>query len=364
MMKNGNGSSWPGLQRFALGKSLRKRKRAAMDDVGQRVRDAVKAAEAPLSQSEIARHIGVGTDALSRSLNGQRKFSAVELSKLAALLNVSLQWLVTGTVSDSGAGGSTTGGTSDLVAETVAFPAGAYREVNLSTPGIPKLEALLLPEQAAMLVAARLRENADRGFAEDIPAAIESAYGIGVFVVAEGPAFDARAMDVGDLAYIVVRSTGAWYEANMVLLRELGALLADKGYRIGIRQESLDRWTEEFAAALLMPDATMREMDWGRQTPGELAGYLWRAGVSAKSLIRRLDALGIARGPALVHADEGTLQLLAWHDPDCLSHPRAWAYRSPRVPADLLAAHLKAMRAGLVTGESVAWMLDTPLEDL
>lgn len=335
-----------------------------MDEVGQRVRDAVRAAEAPLSQSEIARHIGLGTDALSRSLNGQRRFSAIELSKLAEMLGVSLQWLVTGTVSDAETDNSLDGGAADLVAETVAFPAGAYREVNLTTSGIQKLDPNLQPEQAAIIVADLLQANVDRGFAEDIPAAIEAAYGIGVFVVAEGPAFDARAMDMGDLAYIVVRSTGAWYEANVVLLRELGALLAGKQHRIGTRKAPLDRWTEEFAAAVLMPEATMREMDWSRQTPPALAAYLWRAGVSAKSLVRRLEALGIARGPALVHADEGTLQLLAWHDPDCLSHPRAWAYRSPRIPADLLGAHLKAMRDGMVTGESIAWMLDTPLADL
>ena len=335
-----------------------------MDDTGQRVRDAIGAAEKPLSQSEIAKKIGLGTDALSRSLNGQRKFSAIELSKLANLLGVSLPWLVTGLADDSALGGSRTKSSRDLIAETVAFPAGAYREVNLTTSALRRIDAALCPAEAARLVAARLRECNGRPFAEDIPAAIENAFGIGVFVLAEGPAFDARAIDTGDLAYIVVRSTGAWYQANTVLLRELGALLADKRNLIGIRQASRDHWTEEFASALLMPEASLREMDWARQTPSELAGYLWRAGVSAKSLIRRLEALGIDRGPALIHADEGTLQLLAWHDPDCLSHPRARAYRSPRIPADLLTAHLQAMRKGLVTGESVAWMLDTPLDDL
>lgn len=335
-----------------------------MNDIGQRVRDAVKAAETPLSQSKIAAHIALGTDALSRSLNGQRKFSAIELSKLAELLNVSLQWLVTGAAFEPGADDATTANAADLIGETVAFPAGAYREVDLTTPPIPTLSPELSPEQAARLVAVHLRGQADGGFAEDIPAAIEAAYGIGVFVVAEGPAFDARGMSLGDLSYIVVRSTGAWYEANVVLLRELGALLGGKQHRIGTRQASLDSWTEEFALALLMPETTLRQMDWGKQTPRELAAYLWSAGVSAKSLIRRLDGLGIAKGPALIHADEGTLQLLAWHDPDCLSHRRAGAYRSPRIPADLLSAHLKALRDGLVTGESVAWMLDTPLEDL
>ncbi|MFL4474427.1 ImmA/IrrE family metallo-endopeptidase [Paeniglutamicibacter sp. MACA_103] len=306
-------------------------------------------------------------DALSRSLSGQRNFSAGELAVLAKILRVSLQWLITG---DPGADSYDSDrppyvrGRLDRVAETVAFPAGAYREVGLSTQSIPVVSPDLTPAEAAAEVASRLAAGSARPFVHDLPAAIEDAYGIGVFVAAEGPAFDARAMVAGEVTYVVVRSTGAWYQANLVLARELGELVGGRQPEIGRRGRQRDRWSWDFAYALLLPAATVRSIDWNRQTPRDLAEFLWESGVSAKALTQRLDALGIQRGPALVHADEGTLQLLVWHNPDCLSHLRARAYRSPRIPFDLFSAHLKGMREGHVDGTSLAWMLDTPVSEL
>lgn len=133
---------------------------------------------------------------------------------------------------------------------------------------------------------------------------------------------------------------------------------------IGRRHPGRGTWAVHFASALLMPAKLLREIDWNRQTPKELALYLWDSGVSAKALTTRLAALGILPGPALVHADEGTLQLLARQVPDCLSRPRARAYRSPRTAQLLLEAHLTALRNGQVDGSSLAWMLDTPLTEL
>ncbi|GAA1861145.1 hypothetical protein GCM10009715_05760 [Paeniglutamicibacter psychrophenolicus] len=332
-----------------------------------RVQDAMQSHNDGLTQAKMAREIGMSRDALSRSLSGQRNFSATELAKLSKVLEVSLSWLVTGDPrpeGSNGRAGQAAGWKHDSVAETVAFPAGAYREVGLSTGTVPQLEPGLGPEEGAAAVATLLDAALGQDFVHDLPAAIERAYGIGVFVAAEGPAFDARAMRTHDVTYIMVRGTGAWYQANLVLARELGALLGGRHEGIGIRTQAEDGWARDFALALLLPAARLRSIDWNRQTPRELAGFLWESGASAKALAHRLDALGIGRGPAMVHADEGTLQLLVWQDPECLSHHRAGAYRAPRIPADLFGAHLFGMRRGVVDGSSLAWMLDTPLSEL
>lgn len=338
-----------------------------VEQIRLRVRDAIRSNTEGLNQSGIARQADMTQDALSRSLSGQRNFSAGELAVLAKILRVSLQWLITGDPREDAHhsdGPPFVRGRLDRVAETVAFPAGAYREVGLTTSSVPVLSPALTPEEAATEVAARLADDSTRPFVYDLPAAIEDAYGIGVFVAAEGPAFDARAMVAGEVTYVVVRGTGAWYQANLVLSRELGELVGGRQPEIGRRGKQRDRWSWEFAYALLLPAETVRSIDWNKQTPRELAEFLWEAGVSAKALALRLDALGIPRGPALVHADEGTLQLLVWHNPDCLSQHRARAYRSPRIPSDLFSAHLKGMREGHVDGTSLAWMLDTPLAEL
>ncbi|GAA4376042.1 helix-turn-helix domain-containing protein [Paeniglutamicibacter cryotolerans] len=338
-----------------------------MNQTGMRVKDAIGSSRITMNQAALARAVGMGSDALSRSLSGQRKFSAAELARLAAILGVSLPWLITGIGDPSYESGKTAEQreeSRDRIAETVAFPAAAYREIGLETPPLPVFAPETSPEDAADSVAALLSERFGQPFIHDLPAAIEAAYGLGVFIVAEGPAFDARSMNSGSVSYIVVRGTGAWFQGNLVLARELGYLLCGSAVAIGRRRPSLTTWADYFAFALLLPVERMRGMDWNRQTPNELARFLWESGISAKALAARLNSLGIRPGPALVHADEGTLQLLAHQVPDCLSRPRARAYRSPRIPQSLLEEHLKALRDGQVDGSSLAWMLDTPLAEL
>ncbi|MDQ0096080.1 ImmA/IrrE family metallo-endopeptidase [Paeniglutamicibacter psychrophenolicus] len=234
----------------------------------------------------------------------------------------------------------------------------------MSTRSVPAIAPGTPPDAAAAEAAVGLEANSPDPFIYDLPAAIEHTYGIGVFVVGEGPAFDARAMAISKVTYVVVRGTGAWYQANLVLARELGELVQGRQPSIGRRRTSSDSWSTDFAYSLLLPEAVLRSINWNRQTPRELADFLWEAGVSAKGLTHRLKSLDIQPGPALVHADEGTLQLLVWQNPECLSHPRARAYRAPRIPYNLFNAHLKGMREGRVDGTSLAWMLDTPLSEL
>lgn len=337
-----------------------------MDETGRRVRDAIRSSGTQLNQSEIALEIGMGRDALSRALNGQRRFSAMELARISGVLGVSIRWLITGGSGQDEDGQDKYGtpGNLDRIAETVAFPAAAYREVGLETGCVAVMSPGRDAEDAASEVSVRLSKGLDVPFISDLPEAIERAFGLGVFVSAEGPNFDARAMQSGRISYILVRGTGAWFQANLVLARELGQLLSGTLAGAGARSPGGDTWSDDFASALLLPAGLLRSIDWNRQTPGELASFLWESGASANALMKRLDRLRIPRGPAWVHADEGTLQLLAHQMPDCLSHPRARAYRSPRIPPALLKAHLKALRDGLVDGSSLAWMLDTPMDEL
>ena len=289
----------------------------------------------------------------------------MELARISEVLGVSIRWLITGGAGEEDFWDASQGPNRlDRIAETVAFPAAAYREVGLETEPVSVFDREQDPEAAAAAVSDRLASGLDFPFMHDLPEAVETVYGLGVFVSAEGPNFDARAMHSESVSYIVVRGTGAWFQANMVLARELGYLLSGTLAGIGVRHPDASTWSEDFAASLLLPASRLREIDWIRQTPKELASFLWECGVSAISLAKRLDRLRIPRGPALVHADEGTLQLLAHQMPDCLSHHRAQAYRSPRIPPHLLKAHLKALRDGMVDGSSLAWMLDTPLNEL
>ncbi len=62
--------------------------------LGARVRRAISSAG--INHSEVARKIGIEPSKLSKSLAGTRKFRVEELSRIAALTDVSTDWLTTG----------------------------------------------------------------------------------------------------------------------------------------------------------------------------------------------------------------------------------------------------------------------------
>ncbi len=61
--------------------------------IARRVADSIPAAT---THAWVAERIGMTAEKLSKSLNGRRVFSAVELAQLAELLGVDVFWLITG----------------------------------------------------------------------------------------------------------------------------------------------------------------------------------------------------------------------------------------------------------------------------
>lgn len=65
-----------------------------MSEIGMRVRQALTAKG--ISQKRLAQEVGMTADALSRAINGQRGFGAVELADIAANLGAEVHFLITG----------------------------------------------------------------------------------------------------------------------------------------------------------------------------------------------------------------------------------------------------------------------------
>src|ERR1700694_299656 len=63
------------------------------DDIGGRVAESIPAG---MTQAQVAAKVNLAAEKFSRSLNGKRAFSAVELAQLAEVLNVDVHWLITG----------------------------------------------------------------------------------------------------------------------------------------------------------------------------------------------------------------------------------------------------------------------------
>lgn len=67
---------------------------SSQESLVSRVRDAIRSAG--INHSEVARNIGIEPSKLSKSLAGTRNFRVEEISRIAALTNVSTDWLTTG----------------------------------------------------------------------------------------------------------------------------------------------------------------------------------------------------------------------------------------------------------------------------
>lgn len=65
-----------------------------MKIIGERIGRACK--DSGLSQKEFAEKLGWDQARLSRVISGSRKVSAGEIAEIAAILDVSLDWLITG----------------------------------------------------------------------------------------------------------------------------------------------------------------------------------------------------------------------------------------------------------------------------
>ncbi len=67
-----------------------------MGTIGTRIRQRINELGLGLSDKEIAASVGMAPDVLSRSLNGKRAFTSIELAHLAERLSTSMCWLATG----------------------------------------------------------------------------------------------------------------------------------------------------------------------------------------------------------------------------------------------------------------------------
>src|SRR6266511_5081052 len=65
-----------------------------MASTADRVRELI--AQSCLSQHEFAEQIGLDDSKLSKSLSGTRRFSSLDLARIAELCKVTVDWLITG----------------------------------------------------------------------------------------------------------------------------------------------------------------------------------------------------------------------------------------------------------------------------
>ncbi|MFW0774287.1 ImmA/IrrE family metallo-endopeptidase [Paenarthrobacter nitroguajacolicus] len=303
------------------------------------------------------------------------------MAAIADLLNTSIHWLVTGErdpyeVKLSARHAWDPQGRTDQphdwrTAKRVSNDiAGIYHQVGLGAAGQhATIPAAASPVEAARWARGHLEAAMAEGqvLADHLVTLIERVFAIDVFVIDYDAVFDAYSAEANGAKFIVQRTTGAWWRATFNVAHELGHILHnDLAYSDEERAVRSDEWwANNFAAELLLPEADMGSFDWLTEDVKEVAQFAVSHGVSTAALANRVNTLGIWPSREIVKA-------LAWKTPRLLQNayspfwvaPIEDVYRAPRFPGRVIAEHQKAVAEGRISGQTLAWMLGVPTEDV
>lgn len=241
-----------------------------MSDMAERIRALIVDSDA--SQAEFAEAVGLDASKLSKSLSGARRFSSLDLARIAEHANVTVDWLLTGNEARLATAARAHVGSSAETAVSLARRLAELREsaARLGYPQRWTELAIGLPhgrayEQGAALAQHVLKRIA-RGVGEadviDLPEVIEQVFGIDVCITDLGDAFDGLAVATDDARIILAAATPTAYRQRFTVAHELAHLLVgdDQGVHVdediygpAAKKDVSEIRANAFAAALLMP---------------------------------------------------------------------------------------------------------------
>jgi Zn-dependent peptidase ImmA (M78 family) len=246
-----------------------------MPSTSDRVRDLIR--DSGLSQHDFAMRVGLDGPKLSKALSEARRFSSLDLARIAKLCNVTVDWLITGEESQLAHAARTTGGsatTAVRTAQRLATMRSDLAELGYPQPwrrldmapgsGSWATQGAALAD-AALAAAARAGRT---GVADDLPELVESVFGADVAVVDLEDRFDGLATSSDTVKLIVLGTSQVPGRQRFTLAHELGHLLACDDQEVHIDEdvyaatrsrEPSEVRANAFAAAFLMPETTVRE---------------------------------------------------------------------------------------------------------
>lgn len=346
-------------------------------EIGQRVRRCLPEG---VMHADVAEKIGIGADAFSRSINGKRSFSSIELALLADLLDQDLHYLITGEPDPNRV---MVAARHDYDPETRrrSNPGRADDEEQLASVILAYQQAYPEPMPAPSALpnsAEKARQQLGDGFVRDFADRVEERLSIDVIRI---PMLStAYSFSVAGSRVVLLKGQANWFNSNWSLAHEIGHhVLGHHGGTGSTDRDELE--ANRFAADLLLPVTLLKEMKWSDVEPEDLARRVWDLGISTESLRIRLSALRIS--PSQEVADLlslSTFALLRRYE-SCLE-PRQKRTHTPfasisdlitertnassgrRFPLSLQNVHMSKVACGELPPKTLAWMLDCEIGDL
>jgi Zn-dependent peptidase ImmA (M78 family)/transcriptional regulator with XRE-family HTH domain len=230
-----------------------------------------------LSRRAFAGEIGLDDSKLSKSLSGTRRFSSLDLARIADRCKVTVDWLVTGDEPPLAVAARTTSGDARTALEaakrystirgdlaSLGWPQ-PWRPVSLAAvSGTYAEQGRALARWALSLVTEAGRSVGDT----DLPSVVEEVFGADVAVVALDAGFDGLAASSEDAKLIVLGTSQIPARQRFTLAHELGHLLAGDDQGVHLDRDIYDKAqakdpsemrANSFASAFLMPEDALRE---------------------------------------------------------------------------------------------------------
>ena len=351
-----------------------------MSDIASRVRQVLE--DSGLTQREFGARIGLDDSKLSKSLAGARRFSSLDLARIAEAFDVPVEWLLTGAESPLAVAARSTGGSARRAikrAETlttlrsdltkIGYPQHPHPTLPVARRGGFVHQGTELAGAATIQVEAAGRSVLE----EDLPRLIEDVFGIDVAVEDLGEQFDGLAAHRPDAALILANACKVPARQRFTLAHELAHLLSGDDqavhldrdvYRTG--QNPTEGRANAFAAAFLMPEDVLRDRIGTTGRPVEaLANLAFELMVSPSSLAYRLFNLGLidagTRDRLKAITEKEAARLAGRADELAARLTRSSRVRPPGLLArDAFAAY----EAGRATLRPYAGLVGLPVEEL
>lgn len=351
-----------------------------MPTTADRVRDLIRTLGQ--SQQEFAREIGLDGPKLSKTLAGTRRFSSLDLARIAERCDVTVDWLITGEESPLAHAARTTGGsaaTAVRIARRLATMRSDLAELGYPQPWQPldvrpgsgtwASQGEALADAASAFVSQAGRP----GVPDDLAELVETVFGADVSVVDLEDRFDGLATSSAAVKLIVLGTSVLPGRQRFTLAHELGHLLAGDDQELHLDedvyapvQEPGEVRANAFAAAFLMPATMLRTALRRAGSPERVfAAMACDLRVSPRALAVRMKALRLLDAGGCDRLGQMSAQkaaALAGRSAD-LDRWTTEASRT-RPPGRLALDALAAYRAGATTLRPYANVIGADLERL
>ena len=245
-----------------------------MEGITDRVLSLIEASGQ--NRRAFAQDIGLDDSKLSKSLNGARRFSSLDLARIADKCGVTVDWLVTGEEPALAVAARTTSGEARTALEAAKRYSTMREDLAVfgwEQPWRPlevEIPGGTYAEQGKALAAAALARVAEAGLSltdAALPALVEQAFGADVAVVALDEGFDGLAASSDEAKLIVLGTSQVPARQRFTLAHELGHLLVGDDQGVHLDKDVYDRAQAKdpsemrangFASAFLMPEDILR----------------------------------------------------------------------------------------------------------